>query len=189
MFREAGGELYDFMASLGRDMSDCGHGSSLANLLRNDLMSDDWIVAHLNELDDEDVRLLGSTSLHVVHCPQSHRFFRHRPFQFKRLQELGVNICLGTDSLASNETLNLFAEMQAAQKSEPGLRAVELLEMVTVNAARALKKENALGRIAPGACADLIALPFTDSLPAVYDAIVHNKQPVGWMMVDGGRCE
>lgn len=189
MFREATGGLYEFMASLGRDMSDCGHGSPLAHLLRHDLMGEDWIVAHLNELDDEDLRLLGSTNLHVVHCPLSHRFFQHRPFQFKRLCEIGVNICIGTDSLASNESLNLFAEMQAALKSEPNLRAGELLATVTVNAARALKKENALGRIAPGACADLIALPFADSVPAVYDTIVHNKRPVAWMMVDGQISE
>ncbi len=188
MFRHAAGPLYELMASLGRDMSDCGHGSALAHFLRNGLMGEDWIVAHLNELDEEDFRLLESTRLHVVHCPRSHRYFRHRRFQFGRLRQAGVNTCLGTDSLASNESLNLFSEMRSAQKSEPGLRPEELLAMVTVNAALALKRENSLGRIAPGAWADLIALPCTDGLRTVYDAIVHHREPIAWMMVDGSMC-
>ena len=50
MFRRAAGPLYDFMKSLGRDMSDCGHGSPLRLLLEQEAIGPDWIVAHMNEL-------------------------------------------------------------------------------------------------------------------------------------------
>ncbi|HWB58300.1 MAG TPA: amidohydrolase family protein, partial [Chthoniobacteraceae bacterium] len=121
----------------------------------------------------------------VVHCPLSHRYFGHRKFQCQRLRELGVNVSLGTDSLASNESLNMFAEMREFRRIEPGLRAEELLATVTVNPARALKKESVLGKIAPGAHADLIALPFAGALDSVYEEIVDYRKPIDWMMVDG----
>ena len=66
-----------------------------------------WIVVHLNELAESDFELLerSKSKFHIVHCPRSHNYFGHGPFGFERLRSLGFNICLGTDSLASNETL------------------------------------------------------------------------------------
>ena len=189
MFRHARGSLYDFLASLGRDMGDCGRKSAFANLTDEDCAGPDWLLVHLNELGEDDFELIASRGLgaemQVVHCPLSHRYFGHRKFQFKRLRDLGVNISLGTDSLASNDSLDMFAEMRELQRNEPWLRAEELLETVTVNPARTLKKENVLGKIAPGAYADLIALPFSGALNAVYDEIVSHHKPIEWIMVDG----
>lgn len=185
MFRHGDGALFDFLKSIGRNMEDCGHGSALANLVQEGLIDDIWIIAHLNELDDEDIRLLTQTKPHIVHCPRSHRYFRHCPFQFKRLHDAGLNICLGTDSLASNTSLDLFAEMRALQKAEPWLEPEQLLKTVTVNAAAALGKGDCLGHIAPGAYADLISIPFQGSLRSIYDEVVNHNKPIQWMMVDG----
>ena len=123
--------------------------------------------------------------LHVVHCPKSHRYLGHREFAFKRLHELGINISIGTDSLASNDSLNLFEELRVLQDAEPWLTAEELLKAVTVNPARALNHENVLGRIVPEAYADMICVPFANSLATVYDEIIHQRQPIEWMMIDG----
>ena len=144
---------------------------------------------HLNELGEDDFALIAARGLgaemQVVHCPLSHRYFGHRKFQFKRLRDLGVNISLGTDSLASNDSLDMFAEMRELQKNEPWLRAEELLATVTVNPARALQMENTLGKIAPGAHADLIALSFSGAPGSVYEEIINHRKPVEWIMVDG----
>jgi cytosine/adenosine deaminase-related metal-dependent hydrolase len=121
---------------------------------------------------------------HVVHSPRSHGYFAHSRFPFENLRALGFNICLGTDSLASNQSLSLFAEMHAFQRSEPGLSPDKVLEMVTVNAARALHQENALGRIRPAFQADLITIP-RSSLANLFEEIVAFDGPVSWMMVDG----
>jgi cytosine/adenosine deaminase-related metal-dependent hydrolase len=114
MFRDARGELYEFLKEIGRDMSDCGRTTPLARFSEI-TQTNDWIVAHLNELTDDDFERLArsTTKFHVVHCPRSHEYFGHSPFQFERLCELGFNISLGTDSLASNDDLSLFAEMRA----------------------------------------------------------------------------
>jgi aminodeoxyfutalosine deaminase len=190
MFRHSRGALHDFMAQLGRNMGDCGYSSAFAHLYSRGLAGgEDWLLVHLNELSEEDFQLIAQrgddTALHVAHCPVSHGYFGHKKFEFKRLRDLGANICLGTDSLASNDALNLFAEMRAMQKNEPWLHAEELLAMVTVNPALALRHADDLGKITPGACADLISLPFDAGIETVYDTIVNHEKPINWMMVDG----
>jgi cytosine/adenosine deaminase-related metal-dependent hydrolase len=100
------------------------------------------------------------------------------------LRALGFNICLGTDSLASNADLSLFAEMRALQRSEPALSPKEVLEMVTRNAALALGKPQALGRIRTNYFADLIAIPCNGKAD-VFEEILAFDRPVDWMMVAG----
>ena len=185
MFRTARGEFYDFMAGLGRNMEDCGHGSALETLLSKGLIGPHWIIVHLNELSELDFDRLKNHKLNIVHCPESHRYFKHTHFQYQRLHNLGMNICLGTDSLASNETLNLFVEMRALKNAEPWLSAEEVLRTVTVNAAIALDKKEFLGKIAPGTYADMIALPFNGPGDQVYEAIIQHQHPIQWMMING----
>jgi cytosine/adenosine deaminase-related metal-dependent hydrolase len=188
MFRDASGPLYEFMKSIGRPMDDCGSKTPLELFLGalggRDLSK--WIVAHLNELTETDFDLLkrSNSKFHIVHCPRSHNYFDHSPFAFDRLRASGFNICLGTDSLASNESLSLFDEMRPFQKNFPNVSPEELLQMVTVNPARALRCENVLGQIGPGFGADLIAIPCTGSTD-IFEQIVAFDAPVTWVMVNG----
>jgi cytosine/adenosine deaminase-related metal-dependent hydrolase len=91
---------------------------------------------------------------------------------------------LGTDSLASNQSLNLFAEMRAFQRSEPESSPERIFEMVTVNSASALRQQNILGRIRPGFRADLTAIPCTQGSD-LFEEIVAFDGEVNWMMVNG----
>ncbi len=185
MFRRRSGPLFSFLQSLGRDMNDCGNGSPLAAMERDGILGDHWILAHMNQLDAKDFALLETARPHIVHCPRSHEYFRHPRFEFRRLHEAGLNICLGTDSLASNDSLNLFAEMQTLQRTEPWLSAEALVRLVTRNPARALGLDQRLGRVSPGAWADLIALPFQGSSGGIFEAIVDHQKPIDWMMING----
>ena len=188
MFAGNRGALYEFLATLGRPMNDCGATSPLRHLIENGLIGEDCILAHLNEVDSADLKILSESRwrpLHVVHCPKSHRFLHHNRFPMEALLERGLNVCLGTDSLASNDSLNLFSEMRTAKRNYPKLAAPDLLEMVTVRPARALKMARDLGKIADGYLADLIALPFTGSVDDVYEAIIENRDPIAWMMING----
>src|SRR5438876_933898 len=192
MFHDASGPLYEFLKSIGRDMSDCGHETpfawftKIAGARAGRTLPTEWIVAHLNELAESDFELLAESTrkFHVVHSPRSHDYFGHSRFPFERLRSLGFNICLGTDSLASNENLSLFAEMRAFQQSEAGISPDGILEMVTVNPAMALHQESVLGRIRRGFRADLISIPWSGS-GNVFDEIVAFKEPVAWMLVNG----
>ena len=192
MFRHGRGDLFEFLQRIGRRMDDCGAHSSFANLASKGLIGPGWLIAHANELDENDFATIANSAdpgaWHIVHCPRSHAFFRHRPFPWKQLLAAGATISLGTDSLASNDILNLFSEMQAAQKSAPWLTSEALVRTVTKHPAKALKKSGELGQISQGAHADFIALPYAGTLHEVYDAIVANTRPVEWMMLDGKFC-
>ena len=188
MFRDASGPLYEFIKSIGRPINDCGNETPLGLFVGalGDRALPQWIVAHLNELTESDFELLETfnSRFHIVHCPRSHNYFGHSPFAFDRLRSLGFNICLGTDSLASNETLSLFDEMRAFQNNFPQVSPEEILQMATVNPARALRSENALGQIRPGLGADLIAVPYSTSTD-IFEQILAFDAPVSWEMVNG----
>ncbi len=188
MFHDASGPLYEFLKSIGRPMNDCGSKTPLGLFVGapGDGALPNWIVAHLNELIESDFDSLerSETRFHVVHSPRSHDYFKHSRFPFEKLRALGFNICLGTDSLASNENLSLFAEMRAFQKEFPGVPPEEVLQMVTVNPARALRQENALGKIRPSFYADLISIPCSES-GNVFDEIIAFERPVDWMLLNG----
>jgi cytosine/adenosine deaminase-related metal-dependent hydrolase len=194
MFRGAEGRLYDFLKGIGRDMSDCGAGTPVERFSEifgesstSSGMTKEWILVHLNELTETDFDLLRKSGkeFSIVHCPRSHEYFRHSPFQFEKLTELGFNVSLGTDSLASNDDLSLFAEMRAFANEFPKLAPEKIVQMATVNAARALRQENAIGKIRVGFKADLIALSIARST-SVFEEIVAFDRPVTWSMT-GGR--
>ena len=193
MFRDGKGPLYEFMKEMGRGTSDRGRLTPLARFLEivrdssTSLgMTTRWIIAHLNELSENDFDLLARSTekFSIAHCPRSHASFAHTPFPFQRLRELGFNICLGTDSLASNSDLSLFAEMREFQKRFPDVVPEETLSTVTVRAARALGRESSLGRIRTGCWADLIAIP-CEKEGDVFEQIIAFNGSVPWIMIDG----
>lgn len=149
-------------------------------------MTEIWLLVHVNELEENDFGLLAglASKLSIVHCPRSHEYFGHSPFQFEKLHGRGLNVCLGTDSLASNEDLSLLAEVRAFQKEFPNVSPEEILKMVTTNPAQALRQEDRFGKIRSGFGADLIALPCEGST-SVFDAIIAHDQPVDWAMIAG----
>jgi cytosine/adenosine deaminase-related metal-dependent hydrolase len=186
MFQDAAGPLYEFMREIGRDMKDCGNVTPLSHFLGMVGPARPWLIAHLNELTETDFELLETVKppLAVVHCPRSHEYFGHSPFPFQRLRALGFEISLGTDSLASNQDLDLFGEMRAFRARFPDVSAAEILETVTLHPARILGRSDALGRIRREHMADLIAVPFNESRTVLFDQVVA-FEGVPWHMVAG----
>jgi cytosine/adenosine deaminase-related metal-dependent hydrolase len=186
MFRDRCGLLFDFMKSIRRPMDDCGDVTPLQLLSRASLLDERWIVAHLNELTPDDFRLLeGAPRFHIAHCPRSHAYFGHSPFAAQKLRALGFNICIGTDSLASNDDLSLLAELRQFRKNEPSFTPRELLEIITVNAARALRQSRSLGRIKVGHAADLVAVPTPSLGTDPLEQCIDFAGEVPWSMVNG----
>ena len=92
---------------------------------------------------------------------------------------------MGTDSLASTDSLSLLGELRRVQESQPRLAADALLRTVTLAPARALGQEGRLGCIARGAFADLIAIPYSGTADGAAAACVAHPDRVPWMMLDG----
>jgi len=167
MFTQRQGEMYEWLRRSKREMSDCGCGSPVNHLAKARLLGQNILAIHLNYLAESDLELLSQTGTHVVHCPRSHYYFRHDPFPLSRLIRAGINVSLGTDSLASvcktrgqPLELNLFEEMRFLQRAYPQLRPETIFQMATVNGAKALGLAGRAGELSPGSFADLIVLPW-----------------------------
>jgi len=194
MFSHGRGPLHDFLGGLGRDNSDCGHGSALSHLVEHGVIDRNTLIAHLNYLQDYDYELVARTGASVVHCPKCHTYFGHAPFPMKALREHGVNICLGTDSLASNNSLDMRSEMREAQEFH-GLSDRAVLEMDLLNGARALGQEGKLGQLSPGSIADLVAFAHEENSspdPAAvdpYHRVVHSRAAPNLLVLNGREVE
>ena len=193
MFVHRCGPLHDWLAGQ-RDLSDCDGSTPVQRLEQLGVLAPNFLAAHVNCLGTGDADRLARQGVSVVHCPRSHDYFRHPPFPLEELVAAGVNICLGTDSLASvrgtqraNIELNLFKDMQALTASFRGLAPERIVQMATANGAHGLGRAGELGAIRPGALADLTALPWRGPRQEVYEAIVGNDKPVLASFVAGGQ--
>jgi cytosine/adenosine deaminase-related metal-dependent hydrolase len=186
MFSHARGPLYEFLAELGRDNSDCGQGSPLSHLIEHGVIANDCLIVHLNYLQDYDYELLQHSGVSVVHCPRCHTYFSHAPFPLKALRDRGINICLGTDSLASNHGLDMRAEMREAMNLH-GVSAREALQMSTLNGAKALHRAGELGQISPGSVADLAVFAHEDDEDEInpYQRVVNATGKPLLLLVEG----
>lgn len=122
------------------------------------------IAAHCVHLSDHDVEILASHGVTAAHCPASNMYLASGVSPVAKLRANGVRAALGTDGAASNNTLDMFREMRLAALvakvttgSASALPARDVIEMATVNGARAMGFERS-GLIEKGAAADLILL-------------------------------
>ncbi|MEM1058766.1 MAG: amidohydrolase family protein [Verrucomicrobiota bacterium] len=187
MFVNGTGELFDFMAGMDRDMGDCGHGSALSHLDEHGVLTRDCIAVHLNYLQEYDYETIAHTGIHITHCPKCHSYFGHSPFPMEKLLEQGANICLASDSLASNNELDLRAEIREARAKHPDVPNETWMRTVTANPARALGREGELGVIAPGALADLAAFHVDGGWHDPYDALIVSRHHARMVLVGGKR--
>jgi 5-methylthioadenosine/S-adenosylhomocysteine deaminase len=137
----------------------------LARLDRLGLVTERLLAVHAVHLDAEDLALLGRRGARVVHCPTSNLKLACGIAPVSALLRQGVELTLGTDSAASNNRLDLLAEIRLAALLAKGasgdaavLPAMQALECATIGAARALGLDDRIGSIEPGKCADLIAI-------------------------------
>jgi cytosine/adenosine deaminase-related metal-dependent hydrolase len=128
MFKDGRGVMFEWLRRSGRDMTDCGGVTPIEHLNRCGALNQNTLAIHANYLGPTDASLLARRKVSVVHCPRSHAYFSTRGFRFIQLERAGVNVCPGTDSLATvrkrrGETieLNMFDEMRAARAAEPRL--------------------------------------------------------------------
>jgi 5-methylthioadenosine/S-adenosylhomocysteine deaminase len=167
----------------------------LRNLFNNKLQA-----VHMTQISKEDIDRLIATGAHVIHCPQSNLKLASGICPLSSLLKAGVNVALGTDGAASNNDLDLLAEAQTAALLAKGVSgdaeaapAFQVLEMMTINGARALGLEQRIGSIEVGKQADLCALnlnsPETQPLHNVVSQLVYaaSSRQVSDVWVAGKR--
>jgi cytosine/adenosine deaminase-related metal-dependent hydrolase len=130
------------------------------------LLNDRLVAVHGVQLTDDELGRLAAAGATLVTCPRSNRWTGAGTPPIDRFYASGVSVALGTDSLASVDDLNLFAEMAAVRSIAPSVPARDILRSATLEGARALGFGGELGAIAPGLGAELLAV----RLPAQLDA-------------------
>ena len=191
MYVERKGALHDWLASQ-RPMTDCGLGTPVAHCARQDLLSPRFLAIHANALADEDIGLLAQSGASVVYCPQSHDYFQHPRFRFSELRAAGINVCLGTDSLASTRklgrtcpTLSMKDELRNFRQRHPDIAPRELIQLATVCGARAMRLPGLAGELSAGAWADLAMIPYAGTLADAEAALVEHPGESAGTMIAG----
>jgi len=123
------------------------------------------IAAHGIYLTDNDLDIIKENNVSIVHNPASNLKLSSGFLNLSRLFDKKINVCLGTDSSASNNKLSILREMEitglvSKLYADKNIEAYEILKMATVNGAKALGMENELGTVEEGKLADLILIDF-----------------------------
>lgn len=170
-------------------------------LLRLDhlgVLGPNLIAVHAIHLAPQEIELLAQTGCHVAHCPTSNLKLASGFAPVKSLFDKGVNIGIGTDGAASNNRLDMMAEIRLAALLAKGtsgdaaaIPAAQALAMSTINAARALGLDEQIGSIIAGKRADLAAIEMSElETTPCFDVVSHivyvcGRENVSHVWVDG----
>lgn len=160
----------------------------LARLEKAGLLGPGLIAVHSVHLDDREIALFARHGCSVAHCPSSNLKLASGIAPITRLLQAGINVGFGTDGAASNNRLDLIAEMRLAALLAKGssgdataMPAHKALECATLGGARALGLQDRIGSLVPGKFADLTAINLAASeLSPCYD-------PVSQLVYAAGR--
>lgn len=145
----------------------------------------DMIAIHLNHLEESDLNRLTENNASAVFCPGSTRWFGRKSWMPVRdLLDRGVSVGIGTDSLASNDSLNFLDEIRLSEEMVPELHRLEILWLATIGGSQALGIEK-FG-LEPGQPADLIGFRFRNPGEDWWDLPFSlDRQQVDFSMVLG----
>ncbi|MGH7466525.1 MAG: amidohydrolase family protein [Longimicrobiales bacterium] len=142
------------------------------------------LLIHCARLSADDLQRIAGNDAAIAHCPIANARLGHGIAPVLEAREAGIRVGIGTDSVASNNRLDLLEEARVAQllqrarhHSSGALAGAELLRLCTIEGARALDLDARIGTLAPGKDADLCALaldrPHTTPLGDLENALFH----------------
>ena len=136
-------------------------------LAEKNILDKKTLLAHCCWLDKKEIKILARYGASVAHCPISNMKLGSGIMPLEEMMKAGVNVCLGTDGACSNNSLDMFGEMKVAALAHKGYcfnpiiaDAQTVLDMATINGARALGLEKEIGSLEAGKKADIIILNF-----------------------------
>ncbi|MDY6973066.1 MAG: amidohydrolase family protein [Thermodesulfobacteriota bacterium] len=172
------GAWADFLEERGIDYSSWGLPARSPVLFLDGLgvLDDKTLAVHLVQADPEDLEVIADRGVRVCVCPRSNSGLVGDLPDIPGMLKRGICPSLGTDSLASVETLNIMHEMAFVARNFPSLRPEDILAMGTINGARCLNMEKELGSLDPGKRACLLFVPVraSSSVTALQDLIACN---------------
>jgi aminodeoxyfutalosine deaminase len=187
---EATGEFRDFLTAIGSLPIDWKPPklSPIAYLDSLNVLGPSCLLIHCNYLDEKSILRIAKSHSSVVYCPRSHSFFGHKNHPIRQLLDAGINVALGTDSLASNNSLSILDEMRYLYANRKDISPREIFLAATVNGAMSLSFGGILGRLESGCPADMavLALPQNLSLKAMLSQILEGAGERVATIIEGG---
>ncbi len=171
------------------DVSWAPQGSSAVQYLhRIGFLSPGLLAVHCIQLAEGDFKLIQESGTAVAHCPRSNKKLGVGRMPLKKMLNLGIPVGLGTDSLASVPSLNLWDEMRYALRAHrrDGIAAKDIFRLATMGGARALGLNREIGTIEPGKRADIIAVPLpSKNTGDLYSDLLRETNSCIMSMVNG----
>ena len=135
MFKSRSGPMVDFMNSIGvwDEKWNPLHQELISYAFANNLLVKGDLAVHLVKADSDELELISDKGIIPCLCPRSNDYYNNGQPLVREMLNLGMRPLLGTDSLASNSSLNMIDEMRFAMKHWPEVHPLKILEMATVN--------------------------------------------------------
>jgi cytosine/adenosine deaminase-related metal-dependent hydrolase len=150
--------------------------SSIEILERAGILETRALLIHCVRLDDDDIDLIARRRAPVAHCPVSNAKLGHGTARVLEMLAAGITVGLGSDSVASNNKMDMLGEARAAVLAQRArvakhdvLCAKDVLALATLGGARALGLEQEVGSLEVGKSADLAAFPVDECGMPVHD--------------------
>ena len=135
--------------------------SSIEYLCRIGFLSSALLAVHAVHVKDRDIAIMRKAKVSIAHCPRSNKAIGVGRMPLKQILNAGISVGLGTDSLASSPSLNMWDEMRFALRihKRDGIRAEDVIRIATIGGAKSLGLADDIGTLERGKKADLIAVP------------------------------
>jgi aminodeoxyfutalosine deaminase len=172
------GPIQKFLENRAADWKLLGK-TSVEHLRQTGIFQTRPLLAHVVHANDSDLDLLASFNVSIAHCPKSNSKFGHGIAPVVSMIERGMRVGLGTDSAASNNRLDLFEEsrfalfQQRTRYRDCKLTTTKMLELMTIEGARAMNLENRIGSLETGKEADLVLISIPDHYDSALQALNH----------------
>lgn len=182
--RQSDGKFADFLRGLGLWDNDIrASGCSPVELLASaGALTPQTILAHANYVSDVDISLIANSGASVAFCPRTHAAFEHAPHRFRDMLAAGINVCLGTDSLASNPSLSIIDEARFLHSTGGDISPAVLLSMGTLHGARALQMASQIGSLRSGKSADFCVISLPKAAHRWAEVLENTDSPVATVL-------
>jgi cytosine/adenosine deaminase-related metal-dependent hydrolase len=188
---EGKGPLKDLLMDLGAyDPAALSRCSRPLDYLEMLAVADRALIIHGNYLSRDEIGLLAdhAETMAVVYCPRTHDYFGHDRYPLEQMLSAGATVCLGTDGRASSPDLDLLAEIRHVARLYPDISPRTVLQLGTLQGAKALGREGEIGSLQAGKYANLAIVPLLDSKSAdPYELLFDSNKPVAATWFRGKR--
>jgi cytosine/adenosine deaminase-related metal-dependent hydrolase len=170
------GPWADFLNARGIDTSQWRQPSAspVQYADRLGILDEKTIAVHLIHASETDFQLLSQNGVKACVCPRSNMKLHGRLPDLCKMLDAGIRPCLGTDSLASNDSLSILDEMQFIAERFPDIAPEKIITMATLNGSIALGMGHISGSLHIGKTASLIYVPVISNNPvSVLEKLIH----------------